>query len=52
MSLILYHLATYHSMHDVLLLFVYFNIIIIIIIIIIINLVINMDNASLRLEPK
>ena len=50
MSLILYHLATYHSMHDVLLLFVYFNIIIITIIII--NLVINMDNASLRLEPK
>ena len=50
MSLILYHLATYHSIHDVLLLFVYFNIIIITIIII--NLVINMDNASLRLELK
>ena len=36
---------SYLSLHDVLLFFVYFNIIII-------NLVINTDNASLCLEPK
>ena len=37
---------SYLSLHDVLLLFVYFNITIIM------NLVINTDNASLCFEPK